>query len=386
MSGVATETTLPPVKDMVRKNSRLAVLDALRGLIMVIMALDHANKFIAHSDFGLEIWGGSYANYDGDGLAFLTRLVTHLSAPAFFFLMGVGMFLFAQSRRNKGWGEWQIAGHFALRGSLLILLQLLVENPAWDIGSTPSTWTYWGVLFALGGTMILGVIFLRIPHLPLVIISIGLIVATELSLPSTGTAFNPPQPDALRLWLIPGFSEGIFVLYPIMPWLGVLGLGIAFGDWLKQDRQQALQATLPLGVGLLIAFVVIRAYDNFGNIRPMIGGDWIAFLNVVKYPPAITFLTLTMGVNLLMLYALWRFQARIQLLISVLTVYGQVPLFFYILHLYLYGYMADILDLNTNIGGMYPYWLLGLLLLYPLCLVYGKFKHSRPSNSLWRFL
>jgi len=368
-----------------KTSNRLLTLDALRGFIIITMALDHANKFIAHSDFGLEIWAGQFADYDGNGLAFLARLITHLSAPEFFFLIGVGMILFTLSRREKGWTEWQIARHFAVRGSLLIALQLLIENPAWDIGSS-SAWTYWGVLYALGGSMILGITLLRLKPRFIIPISIMLIALTELSLPTQGTAFNPAQPEYLRLWLIPGFTPGMFVLYPIMPWLGVLGLGIAFGHWVKRNREQALQATLPIGIIALVAFAIIRLIDGFGNIRPIIGDDWIGFFNVVKYPPAITFLLLTLGINMILLRLFWQIESKLTRLLKTLAIFGRVPLFFYLLHLYLYSYMAHLLDLNTSIIGMYPYWLLGLVILFPLCLFYGNFKHNRPPNSLWRFL
>ena len=139
-----------------RKAPRLIPLDALRGLVMVLMALDHANHFIAQQHSPGEYWGGPFPAYHS-ALAFLTRLVTHLSAPGFFFLMGVGMVLFADSRRKRGWGEGAIVRHLLVRGGLLVVLQLLVVNRAWEL--SPGGWgldIYIGVLFALGGTMILG--------------------------------------------------------------------------------------------------------------------------------------------------------------------------------------------------------------------------------------
>ena len=138
------------------KAPRFLPLDALRGLIMVFMALDHANHFIAQQHSPGEYWGGRFPVYHGT-LPFLTRLVTHPCAPGFFFLMGVGMLLFAHSRRKQGWSEGGIIRHFLIRGGLLIALQLLVVNRAWELSA--GGWgldIYIGVLFALGGTMILG--------------------------------------------------------------------------------------------------------------------------------------------------------------------------------------------------------------------------------------
>ena len=122
-----TATTLDREPGGGEKPARLLSLDALRGLIMVLMALDHANHFVAQLHSPGEYWGGAFPGYStGRTLAFLTRLVTHLAAPGFFFLMGVGMLLFARARRRHGWGEGQILVHFLIRGALLIALQLLV--------------------------------------------------------------------------------------------------------------------------------------------------------------------------------------------------------------------------------------------------------------------
>src|SRR5512139_3059913 len=100
-------------------SARLLPVDALRGLIIVCMALDHANHFVAQKHSSSEMWGGPFPTYT-DPLAFLTRLITHLSAPGFFFLMGVGMFLFASARRKQGWSEWAILRFFLMRGGILI--------------------------------------------------------------------------------------------------------------------------------------------------------------------------------------------------------------------------------------------------------------------------
>jgi uncharacterized membrane protein len=116
--------------------ARLLPLDALRGLIIVVMALDHANLFIAHAHPPAELWSAPTAR-PSDTLAFLTRFVTHFAAPGFFFLLGAGMVLLADARRRLSWSEGQIMRHLALRGVVLIALQLLVENPAWQIGAGP---------------------------------------------------------------------------------------------------------------------------------------------------------------------------------------------------------------------------------------------------------
>jgi uncharacterized membrane protein len=214
------------------QNIRLSALDSLRGFIMVVMALDHANSFISHGKRELELWYFLFPNYNSDALAFLTRFVTHLAAPGFFFLMGAGMALFTISRRARDWTKRQIITHFLLRGALLILLQFLLENPAWDIGTDSSSLDYFGVLYALGGAMMIGSLLVLLPTTAVLPLSALLILTTEALLPAAPTNYAT-FPTAQLLLYIPGFGD-IFVpqtlvLYPILPWLGVMGLGLCYG-------------------------------------------------------------------------------------------------------------------------------------------------------------
>ena len=372
---------IPPISPLA-KSSRLLPLDALRGFIIVLMALDHANSFIAHGKLEPELWADLFPSYLGHPpLTFVTRLVTHLAAPGFFFLMGTGMILLAQSRRQRGWSEWQIIRHFLLRGALLIVLQFTLENYAWSLKEPVGI--YFGVLYALGGVMIIGTLLLRLPQGWLLTASGLLIVATELLLPEARTGFIP-YPVPLRMWLLPGFTGPVLVLYPLMPWLGVAGLGMAYGNRLQQNPTLAYRRAFWLGVVAILIFILLRYLGGFGNIRPMTGEDWIAFLNVVKYPPSISFLLLTLGTNLLLLAL---FSKLPDLILWPLAVFGQVPLFFYISHLFLYGFWSRwIAPAGIGIPRMLPFWIAGLLILWPLCWLYGRFKHNRAPNSLWRFL
>ncbi len=373
------------------KLARLQPLDALRGFIIILMALDHANSFIAHGKLEPELWADLFPNYAGQPpLTFLVRLVTHLAAPGFFFLMGTGMMLLAKSRRKQGWTEGQIVRHFLLRGGLLILLQFLLENPAWRWGGVMGDTIYFGVLYALGSAMIIGTLLLRLPTRWLVGLSAVLFVATTLLLPETQSGFVD-YPLPFRLWLLAGFSGRVLVLYPLMPWLGVMGLGMGYmkggrlnyegGNQKAEGRLVPFHLAFWLGVGALVCFVGLRWWGGFGSIRPAAGDDWIAVLNLVKYPPSVTFLLLTLGMNLMLLAVFSWLPAG---WLRPLTVYGRVPLFFYLTHLYLYGLLGKIEQ--TDIPGMLPYWLLGLLILGPLCWGYGRFKNGRSPHSLWRFL
>ncbi|MBT3336675.1 MAG: DUF1624 domain-containing protein [Anaerolineae bacterium] len=358
---------------------RIKAPDALRGLIMVFMALDHANHFVAQKHSSGEYWGGPFPEYH-DALTFLVRWITHLSAPGFFFLMGIGMWLFAQSRREKDWKNSQIIRHFAVRGLVLIALQFFIVNPAW--GLSPSGWvleTYVGVLFALGGTMILlSFLPLRNPRY--------LLPLTILFLFTNG--FIPPDPWGERISVIqrllttPGGDLALWVNYPILPWMPLVTLGMLFGHWLQTNRDKAHQRALWIGTSFILIFFITRSLGNFWNIRPTQGSNWIAFLNVVKYPPSLTFIFLTMGINLLLL---WTFSKLDKALVP-LTVFGKTPLFFYISHLYLYaGLGIWLTPAGTSIPTMFLYWLLGLVILYPLCLGYARLKKTDALKAILQF-
>jgi uncharacterized membrane protein len=368
------------------KTSRLLPLDALRGLIMVLMALDHANHFIAQQHSPGEYWGGGFPIYH-DAFPFLTRLVTHLCAPGFFFLMGVGMVLFAHSRRKHGWSEWAIIRHLLIRGGLLIALQLLVVNRAWELSA--GGWgleLYIGVLFALGGTMILGSLLLWLKPEVLLALTIVFVLGAELLTPDP-SLWNQVFQPLNRLLLVPGGNLALWVNYPVLPWLELVTFGMVFGHWLVDDPQKAFEWALKLGAAFILAFLVLRYFDGFGNIRPRAGNTWFDFLNPVKYPPSITFNLLTMGVNLITMGLFARASAGLKRFFQPLIVFGRTPLFFYLTHLFLYaGLGLWLTPHGTSIPKMYPHWLLGLLILYPLCLWYGQLKHRQPANSILRFI
>lgn len=363
------------------QSNRLYPLDALRGLIIVFMALDHANYFVAQQHSPGEYWGGPFPAYES-ALPFLTRLVTHFSAPGFFFLMGVGMLLFANARWRQGWSLWKIRAHFWTRGALLIALQLFLVNPIWKAGPGFFPETYIGVLVALGGTMILGGFLFRLNPLALLLLTLGLLLGTEWLHPSPemwGQLNNEPWNLVL---MRSGGDREFWSNFPVLPWLELVVFGMVFGRWLLDDEKKAYQKGLWLGFGLLALFVILRSLDGFGNIRPREGEAWIDFLNVVKYPPSLTFTFLTMGVNLLVLWGFSEAGERFQTASKPLVAFGSAPLFVYVLHLYLYMLMGRYFEpFGTGLPVMYLYWLAGLAILYLPALWYG---HLKGTNHLLR--
>lgn len=378
---------------------RIEAPDALRGLIMFLMALDHAADFVA-GHHATEIWGLPIPQYTS-ALAFVTRLVSHLAAPGFFLLMGMGMALFAASRRARGWSERRIARHFAVRGLVLAVVDLLLVSPAFLIsgvsnsspdagplvpGEGGSLWFGFGVLTALGFSMLLGGVLLRTGAAACTAIGIAVVMACQVLVPGA-EAVNEPYPVWLRVLLIPGQTGGFLTIYSVLPWFGVCALGIGAGELLRRDPARCLRWAPAAGVAALLLFGLLRSLGGFGNTHPAAGADWIAILSVTKYPPSIAFLLLTLGVNALLLGLLaylGRSPDGLGSLAWPLLVLGRAPLFFYVLHLWLYTAVGLAIPGDTSLLVMYPIWIGGVALLLPACVRYDRFKRGRPEDSYWR--
>jgi uncharacterized membrane protein len=370
--------------------TRLSSLDNLRGLIMAVMALDHVSLFV-HHQHSSEFWTGGWTKYT-DALAFLTRFVTHLCAPGFFFLMGVGMCLFASSRQERGWSAQKITLYFLKRGALLILLNVLLETWAWTLGtafqfhhgepgrSSPFlsqiTLT---VLSGLGMAMIGGSLLIYTGKFA-ALIGAGLLVLCNALVPNSAAAAQS-YPLWMRLLFLPGNSSFFFVLYPMLPWLGICGLGIGCGRFLAaggETARRALRAAPLVGVMFVATAVAIRYAGGFGNLRLPRDGSWMEFLNFIKYPPALTFALFMVGVNLILLSLL---RGRV----AVLNAFGQAPLCFYFAHLFLYASIGALFFRHPSaLPTMYVVWLLGLVPLFFICRRFRRFKESKDADSLWR--
>jgi uncharacterized membrane protein len=382
-------------KANIQTSTRLLWLDGLRGLIMVLMAIDHASYFVAKVHLG-EFWGLPLPDY-GSAAVFLTRFITHFCAPGFFFLMGIGMVLFADARYQLGWSTSKVARHFAVRGALLILFQLILEDPAWligdlvnpvNIGDPPgggsSVWIHLGVLYSLGAALILWGLLLRANMTVTLILSLGAVLTPQIVIPMLDNV-NALYAPLLRLTIIPGHTNALQVYYPILPWFGLAGAGVAFGKLLLQDRARAYRAALIPGIIALTLFVLLRIMGGFGNIHPANSFAWIDFLNLTKYPPSLTYILLTLGVISLLVYLFSRSDVGLQRWGAPLLFFGRVPLFFYIVHLYLYLVIGLAFPSGTSLPMMYAIWLVGLLILYPLCRWYGRFKRRQAPDAIWRF-
>lgn len=302
--------------------ARLESVDLVRGVAMILMALDHTRDF-----FG--ITGQNPTGLASAGAAlFLTRWITNFCAPTFFLLAGVGAALSLRHRSPAG-----LARHLFTRGLWLIFLEIVVLRCLAYQFNFDYRVTMLLVLWALGWSMITLAAFVRLPSVVAAFFGIVLVAGHNLL-----DSFRP----ASALWSIlhaPGiaFAAGdhvVFVAYPLVPWIGVTAVGYALGkvyDWEPCRRRQFLAGT---GLVLCAAFFAIRGFDDYGDpahwrtqATPLMTA--LSFLDTTKYPPSLSFLLMTLGPVLLLLAIVDRPAPH---LLRPVAVIGKVPLFYYVLH------------------------------------------------------
>ena len=385
-------------KANVSSGSRFHSVDALRGVIMMIMAIDHASGFIARQH-GSEFWAGAMSAYDA-AFPFLTRWITHVCAPGFFFLMGAGIYWLAAARREAGVSEGAVIRRTVLRGFVIFLTGQLLETPVMylqsllkpaavrlnQISAPPpndGSALYWGliVLSGLGLTMMVCGLLLRLRPWVWLLVSALCVLATNSLLPASGK----PGPWWVTILLTPGLSQHLLVIYPVTPWLAGAAAGLYFAHWWRGNPVQASRRVWIVGAVLLLAGVALREAGGWGNIRLPRDAGWIEFLNNVKYPPSLVFWTMSLGIALLLLALLIRLPEKVKSERSPLIVFGQTPLFFYLAHLYLLAVCGFAFFREpASLQGAYWVWAAVLVTLYPACAWYRRFKMSRPRESLWR--
>jgi uncharacterized membrane protein len=381
--------------------SRYYAVDALRGLIMMIMAIDHSSAFIARQHAS-EFWAGAMSAYSS-AFPFLTRWITHLCAPGFFFLMGAGIYWFAAARRDAGWSETAAVHRTIGRGFALFLMAQLLETPllflqemlapakvALNVVTAPlpndGSALYWGLvtLSGLGLVMMVCGLLLRLRPWMWVLVSALCVAATNSLLPASGK----PGSWWMVVLLAPGLAQHLLAIYPVIPWLGMAAAGMYFGYWWRSNPERASRRVWLIGAAFLALGIALRFAGGWGNIRLPRDGSWIEFLNNVKYPPSMVFWSMAVGLDLLLLALLIRLPDKVKSERSPLIVFGQTPLFFYLAHFHLFNLCAFAFFQTeaASLESAYLVWALVLVALYPVCAWYRRFKLAKPPDSLWRML
>ena len=311
------------------KSTRIESIDVLRGIVMVIMALDHVRDYFHYGSFF-----NDPTNLDTTTpFLFFTRFITHYCAPVFIFLAGTSAFLYG-SKRTKG----QLFKFLFTRGFWLVFLAFVVNNFIWKFDITYSL-VFLQVIWAIGLCMIL-LSFLILLNLRILLIIGLLLVAGHNLLDSI--VMQGTSAESI-IWYILHQSQFIQIgdtmyafAYPIIPWLGLITLGYCFGTFYAKDFDVSIRKKwlLGLGFGSVILFFLIRGINLYGDLTPWSMQDTttktvLSFFKLTKYPPSLSYLLITIGPSLLFLYGIEPVKNKIT---DFFLVFGRVPLFYYFLH------------------------------------------------------
>jgi uncharacterized membrane protein len=308
---------------------RIPSLDIIRGAVMVLMAIDHVRVYA-----GVPPGGPTFG-------VFFTRWVTHFCAPAFIFLAGTAAYLHGQRLGSKR----ALVRYLVTRGAWLILLELTLLRFAWTFNVDYANFTFAGVIWVIGWCMILLAGLVWLPMVAIGAIGVGIITLHNLI---GGTSTNP----LLQILYFGGsFRIGaggpqVVVLYSIVPWVGVIAAGYAFGAVMRLPPERRRRLCLQIGLGATAAFLVLRGVGVYGDPRlwrpPGPAPAALRFLNTSKYPASLLFLLMTLGPTIALIPLLEGARGR---LARWLTVFGRVPFFYYVLHIPLIHIVAVVISL-----------------------------------------
>ena len=389
------------------RRDRLTSVDALRGLVMIIMALDHVRDFIHRGAMS----GSPTDLATTTPILFFTRWITHVCAPVFMLTAGMGAYFYLQRNNpaEAGYhaGRRVLARFLITRGSWLIALELTLMQFAYNFNLSTANPIFLIVLYVLGACMIILAALIWLPAPLLLAISVGVIALHNLldGIRSTFPAWILLHqvgafPFAGRIWI---------AAYSLVPWFAVMALGFCLAgvfSWPPERRQRLL---LRAGIAMTIAFLVIRVINVYGDPskwswQPTAMLTVLSFLNASKYPPSLLFLLMTLGPSLIVLSWFDRLPfARVNPLI----VFGRVPLFYFVLHFFaahaaivclsLIRYGSDasrfMFQPVPSMGGpaktfppgfgydlwvAYAVWIAIVVALYPVCRWFAGVKERNP--------
>ena len=377
MATRATATASGSMTNVAPGTARVAAIDVVRGAVMVLMAIDH-----------VRVYSGLPAGGPTAGI-FLTRWITHFVAPAFIFLAGASAFLHGRKLPNTG----ALARFLLTRGLWLVLLELTLLRVAWTFNFDFGHYLLAGVIWVIGWCMVLlaGLIFL--PRWALTAFGLVLVMGHNV-LDAFSQSLFPLVEKSSWGWLLQVLYFGgpiqlgehgptLFVLYSIVPWIGVMALGYAFGRVVLMDASPRRRVCVALGTAAVALFLLLRGFNLYGDPRPWSSPKppatqaqqsgsaagqaspaasnpaprrpqapaWISFLNTTKYPASLLFLLMTLGPTLLV----FPFLGNTGRVLGVLTTFGRVPFFYYVLHIPLIHLAAIVVSLLRS-GSVSP-WL-----------------------------
>ena len=386
-------------------NKRLPAIDWMRGIVMILMATDHASGAYNSGRLVTDSALMYAAGMPLPPLQFLHRWLSHLCAPTFLFLAGTALALSIEKKVARGDGGPAIDRDMFVRGLIILAVDLFLINLLWFPGTILLQ-----VMYAIGVAMILMIPLRRLPSPALLASGVGVLFAAEWFLPDGLIVSNDPGSmlaaltlgagmfdtnlEAFGPWAALGIPDSFAVAYPVLPWLAMMVFGWVFGRWLLARREaddSEVQSTRMLawtGLGAVGVYAVIRGFNTFGNQQLYrLDGSWIQWLHVSKYPPSVAFTALELGLMCLILaglFVLQRRQGESVNLDNPVLVFGQTAFFFYVAHIFLYEVTARLLGLHMQ-GGLLVSTVattVGLVVLYPVCRWYRGFKAMHAGTVL----
>ncbi len=387
--------------------TRIESIDLLRGIVMIIMALDHVRDYF-HADAFL------YHPLDlekTNAAIFVTRWITHFCAPVFVFLAGTSAFLVGQRK-----GKRELSTFLLTRGIWLIILEFTIINISWFF-NFKFTFFALTVIWAIGVGMIALAAAIHLPFKAILFIGILFVAGHNLLDPvhvdgETAQSFIWKVLHEAALVKFPYFT--VFIGYPVLPWTGIMLLGYCFGALYTPSvdpvfRKKRLYL---LGFSSIIVFFILRAVNIYGDpvpwsVQSSTLDTFLSFIKVTKYPPSLSYALITLGPSLLFLAVSEKYSGK---LVDIVTALGRVPMFYYIIHLYVIHIVALIAARATgfkltdmvfdtwvtdspnlkgygfSLGVVYMIWILLVLGLIPLCLWYDRYKRNHRDKRWLSYL
>jgi uncharacterized membrane protein len=377
---------------------RIQSIDLLKGLVMVIMALDHVRDYFHYSAFMFDPTNPTQTSWP----IFFTRFITHFCAPAFSFLAGVSAFMIGKRKPIN-----ELSGFLFKRGLWLVFVEIFIINFAWKFNVLFNHINL-ATIWQLGISMIVLAALINLPRKIILAFSLLIIFGHNL--------LDNIQFDGSYLWSILHkpqkfeFVQGYNVVfgYSLLPWVAVMSLGYCFGSLYDatfnvKKRKRILNG---LGFGSFVLFFILIAFNLYGNPTKWINyGDTsktlMSIFNVNKYPPSLLYLLITLGGTFLFLANTQKLKGKI---VNFFYVFGRVPFFYYILHIYLIHLLAAFAAYYTGFGWhalvlpkfitrveylkgygfnliiVYAIWILVIALLYPFCKKFDSYKQAHKEK------
>ncbi len=395
---------------------RIYSIDLLRGVVMMIMLIDHTRDFVHAGAMQFDPTDLSKTNV----ALFFTRWITHFCAPVFVFLAGTSIYL----QKLYGKTNAELSRFLFTRGLWLVFLEFTVVR--FGIVFNFDYYSNFGmvqVIWAIGVSMIVMAALIWLPIRLVGAIGIAMIflhnVFDRFQVPPETAFMGTPPPDLSQIMMmifhqqgvvpIPGSAGGVFVAYPLIPWIGVMAAGYAFGTLYAKERETRRKWLYVLGAAATLLFVVVRLTNFYGDPAPWTAQDtpaftFLSFLNTTKYPPSFLYLMMTLGPALIVLALTDKIDGKV-IWERICITFGRVPMLFYILQWFwahLSGIVLTVLAgkdvsylFGAPMGGTsppsdagFPLWvvyaavLAGLIVLYPLCAWWGRLKQRNKHWAL----